>query len=143
MRRLASFVFGIVEAGPLCAATWCARSRRCLGPLRRFRAALPDRANAETKARLMPREPLLHPDDAQRRPTPRRGLSLAESADYIGVSVTKFLEMVGDGRMPSAKEIDRRRVYDIRALDRAFDALPGGEFDEEAALTQPPRKIVL
>ncbi|HEV7339824.1 MAG TPA: XRE family transcriptional regulator [Bosea sp. (in: a-proteobacteria)] len=88
-------------------------------------------------------EPFLHPDDAERRPTPRRGLSLAESADYIGVSVTKFLAMVADGRMPKPKEIDRRRVYDIRALDRAFDALPGGEFDEESTLRQPLRKIVL
>ncbi|KRE13456.1 hypothetical protein ASE63_18460 [Bosea sp. Root381] len=88
-------------------------------------------------------EPLLHPDDAQRRPTPRRGLSLAESADYIGVSVTKFLEMTADGRMPKPKEIDRRRVYDIRMLDRAFDALPGGEFDEEEIAMRPRREVIL
>lgn len=76
----------------------------------------------------MPRAPMLAPDDGARRPSPpRRGLSCAESADYIGVSVTKFLEMVDDGRMPKAKEIDRRRVWDIRALDRAFDMLPGEE----------------
>lgn len=67
---------------------------------------------------------LLASDDASRRPTaPRRGLSCAEAADYIGVSVSKFLEMVDDGRMPSAKAIDRRRVWDLRALDRAFDEL--------------------
>ena len=71
-------------------------------------------------------EPLLAPADACRRPSaPRRGLSCAESADYIGVSVTNFLEMVGDGRMPKAKVIDRRRLWDIRGLDRAIDALPG------------------
>lgn len=35
--------------------------------------------------------------------------------------------MVGDGRMPMPKQIDGRRVWDLRALDRAFDALPGGE----------------
>lgn len=90
---------------------------------------------------------LLAPDDGCRRPsTPRRGLSCAESAEYIGVSVTKFLEMVGDGRMPSAKEIDRRRVWDIRALDRCFDELPGDEDararDDEGTLP-PERKIVL
>lgn len=75
----------------------------------------------------MARAPFLAPDDAVLRPAPRRGLSCAESADYIGVSVTKFLEMVADGRMPKAKEIDRRRVWDIRKLDAAFDALDGDE----------------
>lgn len=70
---------------------------------------------------------LLASDDASRRPTaPRRGLSCAEAADYIGVSVSKFLEMVEDGRMPPAKAIDRRRIWDLRELDRAFDDLPGG-----------------
>ena len=69
-------------------------------------------------------EPFLAPDDAVRRAAPRRGLSCAESADYIGVSVSKFLEMVADGRMPGAKQIDRRRVWDIRKLDAAFDELP-------------------
>lgn len=31
--------------------------------------------------------------------------------------------MVVDGRMPKPKEIDARRVWDIRALDVAFDSL--------------------
>lgn len=86
---------------------------------------------------------LLAQDDAARRPTPRRGLSCAEAADYIGVSVTKFLEMVADGRMPKCKQIDRRRVWDIRALDRSFDMLPG---DEDADANHPlpqEREIVL
>lgn len=69
----------------------------------------------------------LAPDDAAIRPAPRRGLSCAEAADYIGVSVTKFLELVADGRMPKAKEIDRRRIWDIRRLDQAFDALDGDD----------------
>lgn len=90
-------------------------------------------------------EPLLAPDDACRRPAPRRGLSCAESADYIGVSVTKFLEMVGDGRMPKAKEIDRRRVWDIRKLDAAFDALPGDEDagGESVSAGRDGRQIIL
>lgn len=76
----------------------------------------------------MPRPAVfLAPNDAAIRPAPRRGLSCAEAADYIGVSVTKFLEMVADGRMPKAKEIDRRRIWDIRRLDQAFDALDGDE----------------
>ena len=53
-----------------------------------------------------------------------RGLSRAQAAAYIGVGVTKFGEMVLDGRMPRAKRIDRREVWDIRKLDDAFEALP-------------------
>jgi excisionase family DNA binding protein len=55
---------------------------------------------------------------------PPRGLARTEAAAYVGVSATKFDEMVHDGRMPPAKIIDSRRVWDIRKLDKAFDALP-------------------
>lgn len=62
---------------------------------------------------------------ALRRSTqPRRGLSRDEAAVYIGISATKFDEMVVEGTMPPAKEIGSRRVWDMRALDSAFDALP-------------------
>jgi hypothetical protein len=44
---------------------------------------------------------------------------------YIGVSPSKFDEMVEDGRMPRAVGIDRRKVWDLRKLDMAFDALSG------------------
>lgn len=56
--------------------------------------------------------------------TPRRGLSRVEAAIYIGVSATKFDELVGDGRMPRPKRIDGRKIWDIRTLDLAFDDLP-------------------
>lgn len=56
----------------------------------------------------------------------RRGLSRVEAAEYIGVGASKFDAMVSDGRMPKPKKIDGRRVWDVRSLDRAFDALPGG-----------------
>jgi hypothetical protein len=59
------------------------------------------------------------------RPIPRRGLSRLEAAIYVGVSTTKFDELVSDGRMPQPKRIDARKVWDIRALDQAFDILPG------------------
>ena len=61
------------------------------------------------------------------RPIPRRGLSRTEAAIYVGVSTTKFDQMIVDGRMPKPRRIDARRIWDIRALDRAFDSLPGGE----------------
>ena len=58
---------------------------------------------------------------------PPRGLSRVQAAEYIGVGVTKFDEMVGDGRMPQPKRIDGRRIWDRIRLDAAFAAL-----DDEA-----------
>ena len=43
---------------------------------------------------------------------------------YVGVGANKFDELVATGRMPKAKCIDNRKVWDILALDRAFDLLP-------------------
>ena len=45
---------------------------------------------------------------------------------YVGISASKFDQMVGDGRMPHPKQIDARKVWDLFALDAAFDALPAG-----------------
>jgi predicted DNA-binding transcriptional regulator AlpA len=58
------------------------------------------------------------------RPIPRRGLSRDEAAMYVGISAAKFDEMVADGRMPTPVKIDARKIWDIRSLDLAFDALP-------------------
>ena len=58
------------------------------------------------------------------RPIPRRGLSRVESAIYVGVSPTLFDQMVKDGRMPIPKRINGRVVWDLLALDEAFEALP-------------------
>jgi len=57
------------------------------------------------------------------RPIVPRGLSRIEAADYIGISPSKFDELVKDGRMPKAVEIDARRVWDRSDLDEAFDTL--------------------
>ncbi|MBA4220204.1 MAG: hypothetical protein C0458_05680 [Methylobacterium sp.] len=88
--------------------------------------------------------PFLAPDDAAIRPAPRRGLSCVEAADYIGVSVTKFLELVASDRMPPAKRIDGRRIWDIRKLDQAFDAIDGDEDEAQPGTPLPKkREIVL
>jgi predicted DNA-binding transcriptional regulator AlpA len=58
------------------------------------------------------------------RPVPRRGLSRDEAAMYIGISPSKFDELVADGRMPGPVKIDSRKLWDIRCLDLAFDELP-------------------
>lgn len=59
-----------------------------------------------------------------------RGLQRELAARYVGVSASKFDEMVDDGRMPQPKHIDRRRIWDRLALDAAFDALPSNDNDE-------------
>jgi predicted DNA-binding transcriptional regulator AlpA len=59
------------------------------------------------------------------RLVPKRGLSRAEAAQYVGIGSTKFDELVATGRMPKPKRIDSRKVWDIQELDMAFDALPG------------------
>lgn len=56
-----------------------------------------------------------------------RGLNRVESAAYVGVGTSKFDEMVADGRMPQPKIVDKRRVWDRRELDAAFDDLPSVE----------------
>jgi predicted DNA-binding transcriptional regulator AlpA len=55
-----------------------------------------------------------------------RGLSRVQAAEYIGVGVTKFDEMVRDRRMPKPKRIDGRNVWDRIQLDEAFAALDNG-----------------
>lgn len=75
---------------------------------------------------------------SETRPVPRRGLSRVESAMYLGVSPSKFDEMVDDGRAPKPRRIDTRKVWDVRELDLSFDALPretaspptGGSWDD-------------
>jgi len=69
--------------------------------------------------------------------TPRRGLNRAEAAAYIGVSPSKFDEMVRDGRMCAPKRIDARVIWDIRQLDAAFDSLPGEVDDGQNPWDEP------
>jgi hypothetical protein len=58
------------------------------------------------------------------RPVPRRGLSRVEAAIYLGISPSKFDELRKDGRVGPARLIDGRKVWDVRDLDLAFEALP-------------------
>lgn len=64
-------------------------------------------------------------------PPTARGLSREAAADYVGISASLFDQMVNDGRMPRPKRINYRAVWDVRAIDRAFDRLPGGGDDED------------
>lgn len=62
-----------------------------------------------------------------RKVGPRRGLSRTEAASYVGVSPTTFDSLVKSKRMPAPIRIDARTVWDIQALDNAFDALAANE----------------
>jgi excisionase family DNA binding protein len=70
---------------------------------------------------------------------PPRGLSRAQAAEYVGVGVTKFDQMVADGRMPNPKRIDGRTVWDRAAVDAAFGALD----DDGAPKAENPENILL
>ena len=67
-----------------------------------------------------------------------RGLSREASAAYVGISPTKFDEMVVDGRMPKPKRVDGRRVWDRLRLDAAFDALP----EEPSTMPAAPWEVI-
>jgi hypothetical protein len=55
---------------------------------------------------------------------PRRGLSREEAAVYLGVSASTFDELRSTGRVDPPRLIKGRKLWDIRELDMAFDALP-------------------
>jgi predicted DNA-binding transcriptional regulator AlpA len=58
---------------------------------------------------------------------PRRGLRRPEAAAYIGVSESKFDELVRAGRMPEPLKLGTCAIWDLRRLDLAFDALSGDD----------------
>lgn len=64
------------------------------------------------------------PDNSLLKLVGARGLNRVQSSLYVGVSPSKFDEMVVDGRMPRAKRVDGRKVWDKKRLDEAFEALP-------------------
>ncbi|WP_417491831.1 helix-turn-helix transcriptional regulator [Maricaulis sp.] len=66
-----------------------------------------------------------------------RGLNRSQAAAYIGVSPGLFDEMVNDGRMPPSREINARRVWDIREVDMAFDDLPHAPRPANTGATNP------
>ena len=58
------------------------------------------------------------------RPIPRRGLSRAEAAAYIGVSPSKFDELRKANRIAPPKVLDGRLIFTTERLDEFLDALP-------------------
>jgi len=57
-------------------------------------------------------------------PTPAKlGYRKPDAAEFLGLSVSKFDEMVKDGRLPQPFSIDGCKVWDVYDLDAAFEAL--------------------
>jgi len=52
------------------------------------------------------------------------GLPEPEAAASVGLSASKFRELVADGRMPQPRRIDGKLVYDVDELRSAFKNLP-------------------
>ena len=62
------------------------------------------------------------------------GMSREEAAAYIGVSMTTFDVMVGDGRMPRARRVGMRKIWILDELRASLIALPReGEAPREDA----------
>lgn len=55
---------------------------------------------------------------------PRRGLSREEAAIYLGIGATLFDQMRSRGQIEPPRLIRGRKLWDIRDLDMAFEALP-------------------
>jgi hypothetical protein len=67
-----------------------------------------------------------------------RGRSREQAADHIGIGVTKFDQMIVDGRMPEPRVIDGRVVWCVYELDEYFDRLPRRGQNAEAHSAHNP-----
>jgi hypothetical protein len=61
---------------------------------------------------------------SESRPVPRRGLSRAEAAMYLGISPSKFDELRKSNRIAPPKVLDGRLIFTVERLDEFLDALP-------------------
>lgn len=52
------------------------------------------------------------------------GLGAAEAAASISISAGYFRRLVAEGRMPPARRLDGRQIWDVDELRAAFKALP-------------------
>lgn len=53
-----------------------------------------------------------------------RGLSLLQSANYVGVGPSLFVALMRIGKMPEPKLVGPRKIWDRHELDAAFEELP-------------------
>jgi predicted DNA-binding transcriptional regulator AlpA len=43
---------------------------------------------------------------------------------YFGISTSTFDKLVAENRVPKPRRIGERKIWDVRELDVAFEALP-------------------
>ncbi|WP_454915017.1 helix-turn-helix transcriptional regulator [Xanthobacter sediminis] len=60
------------------------------------------------------------------------GLGEVEAAAAVGISSTKFRELVDAGAMPRPRKVGGRLIYDVDELRAAFKALPRDKEEPEA-----------
>jgi predicted DNA-binding transcriptional regulator AlpA len=60
------------------------------------------------------------------------GLGELEAAAAIGISASKFRQLVSQKRMPSPRRLDGRKIWDVDELRDAFKELPHHDDDENA-----------
>lgn len=65
------------------------------------------------------------------RPLPRLALRPQEAADCIGVSLTTWLTLVEEGRMPKPVRIGRICLYDMEAVRNCWLALRDGDAEDK------------
>jgi predicted DNA-binding transcriptional regulator AlpA len=106
-----------------------------------MREAMPVEPMQLTSPAIPSRRPLVEPHV-------RLGLRRAEAAEYVGVGVSMFDQMVADGRMPKPKLINARRVWQRQRLDQAFAELPEEGQDNDTsspwtdfAYNKPPASL--
>jgi hypothetical protein len=86
---------------------------------------------------LSPRHPEISPSRRRRDAAASLpivfGLPELEAAAAVGLSQTKFREMVATGDMPEPRIVGGKLVYDVDELRAAFKALPHRGQDPEDA----------
>ncbi|NEI52667.1 hypothetical protein GR217_34175 [Rhizobium leguminosarum] len=55
---------------------------------------------------------------------PPRGLSRVDACRYLGIGGTLFDQLVSEGKLPKAKRLAGRVIWDRVALDLAFGDMP-------------------
>ena len=114
------------------------KAASCFYDLLRARSYIPIRRLLPSVCELLAIGMTKQPKNVLPQSLPPRGLSREEAAAYVGVSASLFDALVKDRRMPSAKRINSRNIWDRLQLDGAFDALPSNDapdnpWDEIAA----------
>lgn len=69
------------------------------------------------------------------------GLPELEAAAAVGLSQTKFRELVAEKVMPEPRLVGKKLIYDIDELRAAFKAIPhrGGEDEEDTWADLKPK----